>query len=103
MEVAISAAVESFETLPLSGDSGQLVSPCNGRHSDVATFVHFGSSGAWDGWFSEIGVGPILYERLSTGTNWTIVQTADSSAEFGYDYSAKGVLPPLVVVAIPSV
>lgn len=32
-------------------------------------------------------------DNLSTGANWTIVQSADSSAQFGYDYSQKGVPP----------
>ena len=36
-------------------------------------------------------VGQIFTDDLSTGTNWTIVQDADASAVFGFDYSTKGV------------
>jgi hypothetical protein len=35
----------------------------------------------------------IFLDDMSTGANWTINQTPDSSAQFGYDYSQKG-LPP---------
>ena len=35
----------------------------------------------------------LFYDDLSSGANWTVKQTPDSSAEFGYDYSQKG-LPP---------
>src|SRR5262245_9781385 len=35
----------------------------------------------------------IFSDNMSTGANWRIAQTPDSSAQFGYDYSQKG-LPP---------
>jgi PEP-CTERM motif len=36
-------------------------------------------------------VGQIFTDNLSTGTNWSVVQDADTSVEFGFDYSTKGV------------
>lgn len=33
----------------------------------------------------------IFTDDLSSGTNWTIVQDSDASAEFGFDYSTRGV------------
>lgn len=38
-------------------------------------------------------VAQIFTDDLSSGTNWTIVQDSDTSAEFGFDYSTRG-LPP---------
>ncbi|TWT36158.1 hypothetical protein KOR34_10570 [Posidoniimonas corsicana] len=35
--------------------------------------------------------GQIFTDSLSSGANWTVVQDADASAVFGYDYSQKGV------------
>lgn len=36
-------------------------------------------------------MGQIFTDDLSTGANWTVVQDADASAVFGFDYSTKGV------------
>jgi hypothetical protein len=38
-----------------------------------------------------VAAGQIFSDDLGSGVNWTIAQDADSSAEFGYDYSQKGI------------
>lgn len=55
------------------------------RHPSFLFLVLFAS-------FAETSAnGQIFTDDLSSGTNWTIVQDADASAEFGFDYSTKGV------------
>jgi hypothetical protein len=40
---------------------------------------------------ASVALGQIFTDNMSSGVNWTIVLDADSSFEFGYDYSLKGV------------
>jgi hypothetical protein len=40
-----------------------------------------------------VALGQFFSDDMSSGANWSIVQDADSSVEFAYDYSLKGIPP----------